>query len=193
MNIYVCIRAQGLKGLPEEQIFRFDNGVTLVKSPTPLKRKGLICVTDNPFFNGETPTAQVKHAVLEGTDGVGKTSTIEGLIAQGILCFDRDPIICQYMLFDVDMKIRCEAYEKYLRTCGHTVVFLVNNSKEELERRVYSRGNVSQFDKDTYAYNELYRRTFEEMGNYQTFGKLKLVDCTGLSFVDQIEKVKQSL
>ena len=192
MNKYVCIRAQALHCLQNVKIRRLDNGLTLVESERRLTEKGLVCVTDNEYFREENlPFVQVKSVVLEGTDAVGKTSTIEGLIAQGIVCLDRDLTICKYMLFDVDMTTRCEAYEEYFKESKNTVIFLVNHSKEELKRRVFSRERISEFDKQTYEYNVLYTQTFSEMQNYQTNGKLKLVDCTNLSLLEQIERVKQ--
>ena len=194
MNRYVCIRAKALEGLGNAVVHTLESGLILVDSEVPLDKKGLVCVNDNPWFTDENlPLVKVKKAVLEGTDGVGKTSTIEGLIKQGIVCGDREPYICQYMLFNVDMGTRCKAYEEYFRTGGNAVIFLVNNSKEELERRVYGRGRVSEFDRETYAYNLLYKETFGEMQKYQTYGKLKMVDCTGLTIEEQIEKVKQCL
>lgn len=130
--------------------------------------------------------------ILEGTDGVGKTTTINALKKDNISCQDRSKdIFSKYMLFDIDMKERTRHYYDYLKNNDCIVIFLINNDKEELMRRIYSREKISDFDLQAYEYNQLYKETYNYMSKYDMLcGKLFLVDVTGLNVEEQIQKVK---
>lgn len=172
----------------------YKTNLILIKSISSIKSKSLIDVSNNNLYNeNNLKNIIVTNYVIEGTDGVGKTTTITGLINEGIVCSDRDKEICKYMLFDIDMKTRCENYEKYLNNNEIKVLFLVNNSKKELERRINQREKISEFDKQAYEYNELYKNTYIEMQKYNVKNKLKIVDCTNLSIEEQITKVKETI
>ena len=191
---YVCTRERTLERLSKREdvkVTRLENGLILVDSAQVLTEKGLVDVTDNTRYAEENlPQILVPRVAIEGTDGVGKTSVIVGLVVEGIVCFDRDTTICQYMLFDVDMETRCRAYEKYFSEGGNGILFLINDDKEELERRIYSRGAVSEFDEQAYAYNLLYKDTYLAMQAYDTQGKLQMVDCTGLPLDEMIARAR---
>jgi len=179
---------------PENQldIEEFKNGLIIVNSLKQIEIKSLVDVSKNELYKAENiDKLKIKNIIFEGTDGVGKTSTIIGLINLGIVCLDRSEEICKYMLFDVDKKTRCEAYKKYLEESPYKVIFLINNSKEELERRIYSRKEISDFDKLAYEYNLLYKDTYEAMQKYDVSNKLEMIDCTNLSLEEQINKVKK--
>lgn len=179
---------------PENQldIEEYKNGLIIVNSLKQIEIKSLVDVSKNELYKAENiDKLKIKNIIFEGTDGVGKTSTIIGLINLGIVCLDRSEEICKYMLFDVDKKTRCEAYKKYLEESPYKVIFLINNSKEELERRIYSRKEISDFDKLAYEYNLLYKDTYEAMQKYDVSNKLEMIDCTNLSLEEQINKVKK--
>lgn len=131
--------------------------------------------------------------ILEGTDAVGKTSTIEGLKKYNIICKDRSKdMISKYMIFDYSTKFRANKYYEYIKNHDCKIIFLINNDKEELLRRVYSREKISDFDLDTNKYNELYKETYYYMKeNNMLANKIFLVDVTGLNLDEQINKVKE--
>lgn len=137
------------------------------------------------------------HIIIEGTDGCGKTTTIEALkkIFPKVDFSDRSIVICNYMLKDVPMEKRIDAYHTYLQNGDDKVIFLINNDAEELIRRVKTRDKpISDFDLDAPLYNEMYRETFKVMEqNNMTEGKMFMVDVTGLSLDDQINKVKETI
>ena len=174
---------------------RYRNGLTMVKTSEPLEIKGLVDVTENPLYlDANIERVTVSNAIIEGTDGVGKTSTIVELIEQGIVCFDRSEFICQYMLFNVPMETRILAYREYLKKIvPYFVVFLTNNSREELEDRINRRTSISDFDKLAYKYNLLYRDTYMEMSKLKLENPIELVDCTGLSITEQVSQVKMCI
>lgn len=131
--------------------------------------------------------------VIEGTDAVGKTETIKKLLANGIICKDRESkIISANMLFDVPIQTRAQKYNEFLKKTTDLIIFLINNDKEELLRRVYSRRKLSHFDLKTYEYNQLYKETYEYMKNHHMLeNKLYMIDCTGLDIEKQVEKVRE--
>lgn len=130
--------------------------------------------------------------IIEGTDGVGKSVTIEKLIEKGIICQDRCmDVISRNMLFNIAMDKRANIYQKYLKNIHKKIIFLVNNSKEELESRINKREVLSQYDKEAYMYNQLYLDTYNYMKDKEmTEDKLYLVDCTGLTLEEQVSKVE---
>lgn len=131
--------------------------------------------------------------ILEGTDGVGKTVTIEKLKQLGIVCQDRSKdVISKNMVFDIDMKTRCQTYENYLKTANVIIIFLINNDSDELMKRIYERKNICDYDLDTVKYNQLYLDTFNYMKeNNMLYDKLFLVDCTNKSINEQVEEVRR--
>ncbi len=135
----------------------------------------------------------INKYILEGTDGVGKSSTIKELLNDGIICDDRNiDVISKYMLFDVDMEVRAQKYEDFLKASNVKVIFMINNNEKEIMRRIYSREKISEYDKKANEYNKLYLDTYNYMINHNmTHNKLLLVDCTNLTFDEQVKKIKE--
>ena len=148
--------------------------------------KGLVDVTNiNGYQNKEIYNGFIKKVgiIIEGTDAVGKSLTLKGLLKEGIVCKDRESkVISVNMLFEIPMEERAKKYEDFLINNDDLLLFLINNDKEELLRRVYSRGNISDFDLDTYEYMR---------ANNMLHDKLHCVDCTGLDVNKQLVKVKK--
>lgn len=131
--------------------------------------------------------------ILEGTDAVGKTSTIRELKKENIFCEDRSKdVISKYMLFDYTKEYRAKMYYEYLQKNDCKVIFLINDDKEELRKRVLSRGKISEFDLQASLYNELYKETYYYMKSHNMLdGKLFMIDVTNLSLEEQVNKVKE--
>ncbi len=156
--------------------------------------KGLVKASD--LFNEKNilnGLVTVPNYTLEGTDGIGKSTVIESLMDEGIVCFDRNlDVICKYMLFDVSMEKRVNEYRKYLESTKDKILFLVNMDEEELRKRIYSRSVISEFDKYAVEYNKLYYDTYNVMKEKGYLNnKLHLLDCTNLSKEEQINAVKK--
>lgn len=133
--------------------------------------------------------------ILEGCDAVGKTSTIEILKNIGINCSDRSKdVFSKYMVESVSLRERTRIYFEYLSIHDDLVIFLINNDKEELERRISLRLIKNEFDEKAYFYNQLYQETFNYMKeNDMLNNRLFLVDVTGLSLEEQANKVKETI
>ena len=131
--------------------------------------------------------------IIEGTDAVGKTSTINELKKFNIICEDRSKdVISKYMLFDYNMEFRANMYHEYLKNNDSLVIFLVNNDGEELLRRVNSREIIGDYDLDAPKYNKLYLDTYLYMKEHNMLeNKLFLVDVTNLTIEEQVNKVKE--
>ncbi len=130
--------------------------------------------------------------VLEGTDAVGKTSVINNL--KDYQLYDRDKKICRLFDFDISLIDRVNKLKEYIKEKKDYIIFLINNDKEELERRVNLRKTIDEYDKYTYLYNLLYLETYLYMEqNDLLCDKLFMVDCTGLSLEEQTNKVKKIL
>lgn len=172
------------------------------KGKTPLEKyippKGFVEVTDNDIYqNSNIYNGSIisSNTIIEGTDGVGKSVTIEELLKQGIICQDRcTDVISSNMLFDISMEERVKKYQEYLKIIDKKIIILVNNDKNELEKRINQRTKISKFDKQAYEYNNLYLKTFKFMKEHNMLmNKLFLVDTTNLSIKEQTEKVKNNI
>ena len=131
--------------------------------------------------------------IIEGTDAVGKTSTINELKQENIICSDRSKdMISKYMLFDYTTEFRAQKYYEYLKNTNNTIIFLINNDEKELRRRVLSREKIGEFDLQAGLYNNLYKETYYYMKEHDMLlNKLFLVDVTKLSLKEQVDKVKK--
>lgn len=158
--------------------------------------RGFIEVSDNKkyenveIYNGSIVSS---NTILEGTDAVGKTTTITELLKEGIVCQDRCmDVISVNMLFDIPMEVRTQKYQEYLKRIDKKIIIMVNTDKKELERRINARKIISEFDSLAYEYNKLYLATYEYMKkNNMLENKMFLVDCTGLTIDEQVERVKK--
>lgn len=172
------------------------NNLVVIRTDTIsyIPPKGFVKVNDifskENIVNGKI---QVTNFILEGTDGIGKSTSIENLLNEGIVCLDRNlDVICRYMLFDVPTDKRIFEYKKYLESTKDRILFLVNMDAEELKRRIYSRDVVTEFDRYAVEYNQMYYNTFNEMERLgYLYDKLFLLDCTNLTESEQKEKIKE--
>lgn len=128
--------------------------------------------------------------ILEGTDAVGKTSVINNLSNYKLL--DRDKKICKLFDFNISLIYRVNALKEYFEKNNNHIIFLINNDKEELERRINLREIIDEYDKYAYLYNLLYLETYLYIKQKHLFNdQLFMVDCTKLSLEDETQKVKK--
>lgn len=128
--------------------------------------------------------------ILEGTDAVGKTSVKNNLCEYELL--DRDKEVCKLFDFNISLNDRAIKLNKYLINSKNYVIFLINNDREELERRVYKREVIDEYDKYAYLYNLLYLETYLYMEQSNLLNnQLFILDCTGLNITEQTEKVRK--
>lgn len=156
--------------------------------------KGFLEVTNMEVYEEENiakGSIKLSNIIMEGTDGVGKSVSVEQLLRMGIVCQDRSIVVVSHnMFFHIPMEVRAREIEDYLINRDGYILFLVNNSKEELERRINSRDVISEYDLEAYRYNCLYLDTYNYMlEKNMLHDKLFLVDCTGLNIDEQVGKI----
>ena len=128
--------------------------------------------------------------ILEGTDAVGKTSVKNNLCEYELL--DRDKEVCKLFDFSISLNDRGILLNKYLINSKNYVIFLINNDREELERRIYKRDVIDEYDKYAYLYNLMYLETYLYMEHNNLLNnQLFISDCTGLNITEQTEKIRK--
>ena len=128
--------------------------------------------------------------ILEGTDAVGKTSVINNLSDYEL--YDRDKSICSLFDFNISLVERVNKLNEYFDKYDNYVILLINNDKNELERRIKSRKIVDEYDEFAYLYNLLYLETYLYIKQKKLLdNKLFMVDCTGLSLGEETVEVKK--
>lgn len=155
----------------------------------------------NKVAKKEVATRKIT-VVIEGTDGVGKSTVIKALeqyfgnhtiterkqtdenpVKLEFEFLDRETTtISASMLFTVRMKDRVERIKKYMDANPDTfILFLVNEDAEELMRRIKTRDKpISDFDNDAPAYNLMYTATYREMERQKYVNhQIGLLDVTG--------------
>lgn len=128
--------------------------------------------------------------ILEGTDAVGKSTVIKNL--SGYDLYDRDKNISH--LFDLNISLieRVEKLKEYLTKKDNHLIILVNNDREEIERRINLREKIDEYDRFAYLYNMIYLETYlyiEQKGLLKD--RVFLVDCTDLNEEEEKNKVKE--
>lgn len=130
--------------------------------------------------------------ILEGTDAIGKTSVVNSLKNYELL--DREKNISKIMDFNLSLVKRVKKLQRYIESTENYIIFLVNDDKRELEKRINQRKKIDKYDKYTYLYNLLYLETYLYMEQNNLLNKkLFMIDCTGLSLEEEIMAVKNMI
>src|SRR5574344_1821130 len=95
------------------------------------------------------------------------------------------------MFFEISDEVRRNEYQKQLKS-NDIIIFLVNNDKKEIWRRIRTRGKViDKFDREANKYNILYNHCYRYMKkNHILESKINLADLTYLSVEESFNKVK---
>ncbi|MFI3307809.1 MAG: hypothetical protein R3Y21_04500 [Mycoplasmatota bacterium] len=127
------------------------------------------------------------NIILEGTDGIGKTTLAKEFLKKGFVVQDRsEDVICKYMFEDISLETRIYEFKKFLRGDNVFLVFLITQDKEELLRRINQRKEINKFDKKAWEYNLMYINTYEKLKNIKN---IHGIDVTNLKLNDIIEKI----
>ena len=77
---------------------------------------------------------------------VGTGSTLNILFVSFLSVFFTI-IICKLFDFNISLIDRVNQLKEYLNNNKNYIIFLINNDKEELERRINSRKTIDEYDK----------------------------------------------
>lgn len=141
--------------------------------------KNLLEVTGNSRYNVNNilqGSLRNTDIVIEGSDGVGKTTLVKALARNGVLTQDRAvEEVTRSMKTYLSKKERIQRVETYLRNNpSKKLVFLYLSNENVLYNRVFSREVVDEFDKEAIISQRLYIDTYNTLRNYPN---LFLIDC----------------
>lgn len=130
------------------------------------------------------------NVIIEGADGVGKSTLAQNLAVEGILTQDRAvKEITQKMREKIPDTIRINKVKQYLKEDkNRKVIFLYLSDEESLKKRIYSREVVSEFDKKAIIFQRLYLDTYYNLKNYKN---LFLIDCLNKTEKDLLAEIKE--
>lgn len=140
-------------------------------------------------------TVQSKRVIIEGTDGIGKTTAAKHLQELGINCLDREKnTISAIMLPSNSDEVRGQVCRQYLFDHPNDfLVFLTTRKTEEILERLERRGGFcDEFDRKAVMYNDLYIKTAQQIDLAETckhqFAEIDITDCDEHSVVSKIVK-----
>ncbi len=173
----------------------FKNIVTLIyiqENKLEIKHADFIDVTENSKFyiedilNGSVVNA---NTVIEGSDGVGKSTLVANLAQLGILCQDRAVnSITKKMKPEIESNERLFSIQKYLdEEPSRKVIFLYLSSEFELNKRIYSREFISEYDKHSIIFQRLYVDTYMKIK--EKYKNIFLLDCLNKSEEDMVKEL----
>ncbi len=131
------------------------------------------------------------NIVIEGADGVGKSTLIKQLANQGYISQDRAvKEVTQKIRIEISREERIDDIKKYLKSdTNRKLVFLYLSDESVLENRINSRELISEFDKKALIFQRLYLDTYNHLSHFKN---LYIVDCLGKTpenLVKEIEKL----
>ena len=114
------------------------------------------------------------NTYIEGADGTGKTTAVNGLAASGILTIDRCVEFVTKIMNQNDRGLIVNSVEYFLKNNPNAdLIFLYVSNKDEHYKRIFNREIVSDYDKTAFELQEKYLYTYNALKQYKN---LHLVD-----------------
>lgn len=132
------------------------------------------------------------NAIIEGADGVGKTTITINLAKKGIIIYDRDvENITKKMKPHILKQQRINYVEKFLKAdFNRKLIILYLSDEKELINRITNRGNITDFDRNSLVFQQIYLETFYSLKNYPN---IFLIDCSHKSINSVTYEVQELL
>lgn len=182
-----------IKQYKEFKIICFENLIDLIviNSDSEIKMfEDFVDVTNNELYeiknilNGSIVNLNI---ILEGGDGVGKTTLSKHLAQLGMICSDREVnSITKKMKPEVNELDRLEEVSKFLMENNDKDVFFLYITEEELTRRNMFRSVYSEYDKDAVIFQRIYLETYNELKH---FPNLHLLNCDQKNVCDLTKEI----
>lgn len=130
------------------------------------------------------------NIVIEGADGVGKSTLVSLLAEKGYLTQDRAvKEVTQKMREEISNNDRVENVKKYLQfDKSRKLVFLYLSNEIELKKRINMRENISEYDKKALIFQRLYVDTYNQLKGYDN---LYIIDCLGKTPLDLVKEIEK--
>lgn len=131
------------------------------------------------------------NLVIEGADGVGKSTLIRNLANKGYLAQDRAvKEVTQKMREEISSEERIRGIKEYLLSdLNRKLVFLYLSDEAVLKERINSRPLITEFDKKALIFQRLYVDTYNQLSNYKN---LYILDCLNKT-PDELTKMIEKL
>ena len=139
--------------------------------------KDFLDVTNNILFDVDkicNNSLSVTNTYVEGADGTGKTTVVNGLAAKGVITIDRCVEHVTKIMNQNNRQLIVDSVKSFLENNPSSkVIFLFVSDKEEHYKRIFSRELISEFDKTAFDLQEKYLYVYEKLKDYEN---LYLVD-----------------
>lgn len=172
-----------------------DKIITLICIPETrlnIMHSDFIEVTSNKIFDISNILAGSifkANTVIEGGDGVGKSTLVSNLAQLGIICQDRAvKEITKKMKPEVVEDERLYSLQHYLNADrNRKVIFIYISDERELEKRIYSREIITEYDKKSVIFQRLYVDSYKKLKGQNS--NLFLIDALNKSREDIVKEV----
>lgn len=130
------------------------------------------------------------NVVIEGADGVGKSTLVRQLANKGYITQDRAVReVTKKMREEISIEERIESVKKYLYSNKERkLIFLFLSNEKELEDRINTREKISEYDKKALIFQRLYVDTYNQLSGIKN---LYLLDCLGKTPVDLVNEIEK--
>ncbi|MBQ3158554.1 MAG: hypothetical protein IJB98_02550, partial [Clostridia bacterium] len=139
--------------------------------------KDFLDVTNNPVFlvdNILSGSVVLTNTYIEGADGTGKTTAVNGLASRGVMTTDRCVQHITKVMNQDDKKIIVDSVQSFLESNPSAkVIFLYVSDREEHYKRIFSREMISDYDRTAFDLQEKYLYTYNRLKHFKN---LYLVD-----------------
>ena len=156
--------------------------------------RDLIDVTKNKLYKIENilkGSLITTNIIIEGADGTGKSTLTRELAQKGYLCQDRAiREVTQSMREYIPKEIRVYNVKMYLEEKKNSkLVILYLSKEEELKKRIFSREEISEYDKKALIFQRLYLDTYFSLQHYQNIFLLDGYNKTPEELVQSVIKL----
>ena len=151
-----------------------------------------INVTQNKLYlleNVLKGSLKQTNIVIEGADGVGKSTLVAELAYKGYITQDRAVNeVTRKMREEIPKEDRIQGVKEYLEMDkNRKLVFLYLSDENVLKQRIESRKNISEYDKKALIFQRLYLDTYNGL---KSFSNIYIIDCLGKTPAELVKEIE---
>ena len=127
--------------------------------------------------------------MIEGADGVGKSTLVAELAYKGYITQDRAVNeVTRKMREEIPKEDRIQGVKEYLEMDkNRKLVFLYLSDENVLKQRIESRKNISEYDKKALIFQRLYLDTYNGL---KSFSNIYIIDCLGKTPAELVKEIE---